>query len=122
VVRALALIGIAGVALFVFGPSPVYAYAGTLLWGLGTSLGFPVGMSAGGDDPRKAAGRVSVIASIGYCAFLAGPPTIGFLGDRFTVLRALIVVAALLAVAMLIAGSVRPLAAKPADRREALEV
>ena len=122
VVRALALIGIAGVALFVFGPSPVYAYAGTLLWGLGASLGFPVGMSAGGDDPRKAAGRVSVIASIGYCAFLAGPPTIGFLGEHLTVLRALIVVAALLTVAALIAGSVRPLAAKPAGEREALEV
>jgi fucose permease len=119
VVRALAVIGIAGVALFVFGPSPVYAYAGTLLWGLGASLGFPVGMSAGGDDPRKAAGRVSVIASIGYCAFLAGPPTIGFLGDHLTVLRALIVVAALLTMAALIAGTVRPLAVRPAEPREA---
>jgi cyanate permease len=80
-----------------------------VLWGLGASLGFPVGMSAGGDDPRRAAARVSVIASIGYCAFLAGPPAIGFLGDRFTVLRALVVVAALLAVATLLADTVRPL-------------
>ncbi|GAA2709380.1 MFS transporter [Actinoplanes palleronii] len=109
VVRVLAVIGIAGVALFVFGPSPVYAFAGTLLWGLGASLGFPVGMSAGGDDPRRAAARVSVIASIGYCAFLGGPPAIGFLGDHVTVLKALIVVAALLAMAALIATSVRPL-------------
>ncbi|BCJ47143.1 MFS transporter [Actinoplanes ianthinogenes] len=109
VVRVLAVIGIAGVALFVFGPSPVYAYLGTLLWGLGASLGFPVGMSAGGDDPRRAAARVSVIASIGYCAFLGGPPTIGFLGDQVGVLRALIVVAALLTIAVLIATNVRPL-------------
>ncbi|MFC4144745.1 MFS transporter [Micromonospora mangrovi] len=111
VVRILALIGIAGVALFVFAPTPIYTFAGTLLWGLGASLGFPVGMSAGGDDPRRAAARVSVIASIGYCAFLAGPPTIGFLGDHLTVLRALIVVAALLGVATLIADTVRPLPA-----------
>ena len=111
VVRALALIGIAGVALFVFGPSPAYAYAGTLLWGLGASLGFPVGMSAGGDDPRRAAARVSVIASIGYCAFLGGPPTIGFLGNHLTVLRGLVTVAVLLGVAALIAGTVRPLPA-----------
>jgi MFS family permease len=111
VVRVLAAIGIVGVALFVFGPSLVYAYAGTLLWGLGASLGLPVGMSAGGDDPRRAAARVSVIASIGYCAFLGGPPAIGFLGDHVTVLRSLIVVAALLGVAMLIADSVRPLPA-----------
>ena len=122
VVRALALIGIVGVALFVFGPSPVYAFAGTLLWGLGASLGFPVGMSAGGDDPRRAAGRVSVIASIGYCSFLAGPPTIGFLGNHFTVLRALIVVAALLTVAALIATSVRPLRVETAESGDALPV
>ncbi|WP_229069050.1 MFS transporter [Actinoplanes sp. DH11] len=109
VVRALAVIGVAGVSLFVFAPNPGLAYAGALLWGLGASLGFPVGMSAGGDDPRRAAARVSVIASIGYCAFLAGPPVIGLLGDRISVLRALIVVAALLGVAALIAGSVRPL-------------
>jgi predicted MFS family arabinose efflux permease len=119
VVRVLALIGIAGLALFVFGPSPVYAYAGALLWGLGASLGFPVGMSAGGDDPRRAAARVSVIASIGYCSFLAGPPTIGFLGDHSSVLRALAVVAVLLGVAALISSSVRPLApAKPAADRD----
>jgi fucose permease len=111
VVRVLAVIGIAGVALFVFGPSPVYAFVGTLLWGLGASLGFPVGMSAGGDDPRRAASRVSVIASIGYCAFLGGPPTIGFLGDHVTVLRALTVVAVLLGLAVLIADTVRPLKA-----------
>jgi hypothetical protein len=29
-------------------------------------------MSAGADDPHLAPGRLSVIASIGYCAFLAG--------------------------------------------------
>src|SRR6185312_15113318 len=108
VVRALSAIGIVGVVVFVFAPWPALAFVGTLLWGLGASLGFPVGMSAGGDDPRRAAGRVSVIASIGYCAFLAGPPTIGFLGDHLTVLRAVIAVAAVLAIAALIAGAVRP--------------
>ena len=110
VVRTLALVGIVGVVLFVFVPVPVPAFAGTLLWGLGASLGFPVGMSAGGDDPRRAAARVSVIASIGYCAFLAGPPTIGFLGNHITVLRALVIVAVLLGVAAVVAASVRPLA------------
>jgi MFS family permease len=109
VIRVLTVVGVAGVALFVFGPTPAWAFAGTLLWGLGSSLGFPVGMSAGGDDPRRAAARVSVIASIGYCAFLAGPATIGFLGDEVGVLRALIVIAVLFGMAALIAGSVRPL-------------
>jgi predicted MFS family arabinose efflux permease len=108
VVRALALVGIAGTALFAFSPHPLPAFVGALLWGLGASLGFPVGMSAGADEPVRAAGRVSVIASIGYCAFLAGPPTIGFLGDRVTVLRAVSVVAVLLGLAAFIAAAVAP--------------
>lgn len=114
VVRVLVVTGIAGVALFVFGPAPAFAYAGALLWGVGVSLGFPVGMSAGGDDPRRAAARVSVIASIGYCAFLGGPPVIGFLGDHVTVLRALAILPILLGMAALIAGAVRPV--QMADR------
>jgi hypothetical protein len=66
-------------------------------------------MSAAADDPAAAAGRVSVVASIGYCAFLAGPPLIGFLGEQVSVLKALTVVAGLLAVAALVAAALRPL-------------
>ena len=62
---------------------------------------------------------MSVIASIGYCAFLAGPPTIGFIGDRTSVLRALASVAVLLGIAALIAASVRPLPTAPADAGQA---
>ena len=91
------------------GPNPATAFAGALLWGLGASLGFPVGMSAAADDPAKAAGRVSVVASIGYCAFLGGPPLIGFLGDHVTVLKGLAAVVVLLAVATAAAGAIRPL-------------
>ncbi len=54
-------------------------WASLLAWGLGNSVGFPVSMSAGADKPRRAAAaRVRVVASIGYLAFLAGPPLIGF--------------------------------------------
>ena len=108
VVRGCALVGAIGLVLFVFSSTVVLAFVGVLLWGAGTSLGFPVGMSAGADEPARAAARVSVIASLGYCAFLAGPPLIGFLGDRVTVLKALVVVAALFGLAALIAGVVSP--------------
>ena len=109
VIRVLATIAVAGLALFIFGPHPAVAFAGTILWGLGASLGFPVGMSAAADDPAKAPARVSVVASIGYCAFLGGPPLIGFLGDHFTTLRALIAVGVALLVAIAVAGSLKPL-------------
>lgn len=108
VIRVLCVLGIGGTVLFVFAPVEPLAFAGAVLWGLGASLGFPVGMSAGADEPRYAAGRVSVIASIGYCAFLAGPPVIGFLGDHIGVLRALTAVTVLLGLAALISASVAP--------------
>ncbi len=109
VVRVLAAISLVGLGLFVVGPNTPMAFLGALFWGLGASLGFPVGMSAAADDPAKAAARVSVVASIGYCAFLGGPPLIGFLGDQFTVRKALLAVAVLLAVAISVAGAIRPL-------------
>jgi MFS family permease len=119
VVRVLTVLAIAGLVLFVFGPGIVLAFLGALLWGTGTSLGFPVGMSAGADEPASAAPRVGVISTIGYCAFLAGPPLIGFLGQRSSVPHALVTVIALMLVAGAIAGSVRPPRAVTAPRRRA---
>ena len=114
VVRALTVVAVIGLLLFVFGPNIAVALIGALLWGAGASLGFPVGMSAGSDDPVHAAGRVSVISSIGYCAFLGGPPLIGFLGEHVTVLRGLLAVGGLLVVAAVLAPVLRPPAGTPA--------
>jgi MFS family permease len=109
VLRTCAGVSVAGLLLYVFAPDVPLALAGALLWGLGTSLGFPTGMSAAADDPARSAARVSVVASIGYCAFLGGPPLIGFLGEHWGLLRALLVVAALLAVAVVVTPALRPL-------------
>ena len=95
--------------MVVFGQLLPVAIAGAVLWGLGTALGFPVGVSAAADDPRLAAARVSVVSSIAYTAFLAGPPLIGFLGDEVGVLHALTVTAALLGVALMLSGVTKPL-------------
>ena len=61
------------------------------VWGLGASLGFPMGMTAAGDDPRKAAARLSVVSSIGYAAFLGGPPLVGTLADHVGIHESLLV-------------------------------
>jgi MFS family permease len=112
-VRTSALVALVGLLLVVFGTVLPLAVVGSVLWGLGAALGFPVGMSAAADDPRRSAGRVSVVASVGYTAFLAGPPLIGFLGNHVGVLRALTVTAALLGLAALIAGTTAPLEPEP---------
>ena len=109
VLRMSAAITLAGLGLVVFGPGLGFVMAGAVMWGLGTALGFPVGMSAAADDPRLAAVRVSVVSSIGYTAFLVGPPLIGFLADSIGIRRALLVVVVALAAALLTAGRTREL-------------
>ncbi|QUH02232.1 MFS transporter [Saccharopolyspora erythraea] len=97
-----------GVVLLVFGTWLPIALLGAVLWGLGASLGFPVGMSAAADDPEHAAARVSVVSTIGYAAFLAGPPLLGYLGDQVGTLHALLVVAVLLVPSAMAVPAARP--------------
>jgi MFS family permease len=108
VIRAAGLGAVAGLVLVVFGGSLPVAMAGAALWGLGVALGFPVGMSAAADDSTHAAGRVSVVSSIGYLAFLTGPPLIGFLGHEVGTLRSLTAAAGIVTIGVLISGVLRP--------------
>jgi MFS family permease len=111
VLRATAGLAAVGLLLFIFVPVFWVDMVGVVFWGLGASLGFPVGMSAAADDPRRAAARVSAVASIGYLAFLVGPPVIGFLGNQFGILNALLLVLVLVAMAGVVSFAAR----KPAD-------
>lgn len=113
VLRVTTLLALAGLLLLVLGPHPVLVGLGAVCWGLGASLGFPVGMSAGADDPVRAAARVSVVSTIGYVAFLAGPPVLGLVGDRVGTLESLLVVAALLVPTLVLVGVAR----EPTPRR-----
>lgn len=108
VLRACAATALTGLLMIEFGVLVPEALAGSVLLGLGTSLGFPVGLSSAADDPGQAAGRVSTAASIGYLAFLAGPPAVGFLGDRVGVLRSLSVAGVMLAAAFFICRVTAP--------------
>jgi MFS family permease len=110
VLRASVAVALAGLLLIGFGHYLLVAMAGAVLMGLGISLGFPVGMSAAADDPRYAAGRVSTAASLGYVAFLGGPPAIGALADGVGILHAMLLAGVLLIAALFFARATRPLA------------
>ena len=66
-------------------------------------------MSAAADDRTAGARRVSVVASIGYCAFLGGPPLIGYLGPTHHRRATLVAVALVFGLATLVTGSLRAL-------------
>ena len=96
-----------GVLLIVLGQHAVLVVLGIVLWGLGASLGFPVGISAAADDPARAAARVSVVSTMGYAAFFAGPPLFGFVAEQVGTLQALLVVGVVLVPSALVVPSAR---------------
>lgn len=107
-----------GLATVVFVDNQVAAAVAVVFWGIGTSLGFPVAMSAAGDSGENSAARVSFTATIGYIAFLVGPPLLGMLGEHFGLRLAMLVVLALIAIAVLLTPGIRrrPTAPAPTSR------
>jgi len=99
---------LSGVLLVVYGHWAPVVVLGIVLWGLGASLGFPVGMSAAADDPVRAAARVSVVSTIGYAAFLTGPPFLGWLGDHVGTLHSMLTIAVLMGPAAVAVLATRP--------------
>ncbi|MEV7084811.1 MFS transporter [Streptomyces sp. NPDC093085] len=94
-----ALVGAAGLALVIFVDHQAVAAGAAVLWGLGASLGFPVALSAAGDSGDDSAARVSLAATVGYVAFLVGPPSLGYLGEHFGLRQALLLVLVLVVAA-----------------------
>lgn len=78
-----AILALIGLLIIIFFKAPLFVMLGVVFWAAGAALGFPVALSAGAamgeGDP---AARMSLLSSAGYGAFLAGPPTLGFIGEE----------------------------------------
>ncbi|WP_029264133.1 MULTISPECIES: MFS transporter [unclassified Microbacterium] len=109
VLRILAVAAASGILLFILAPTFPLVLVGAALWGIGASLGFPLGMSAAADDPAKAAARVSAAATIGYISFLGGPPVLGVISEHIGLLNTLFILVALVVTSGLFSGAARPL-------------
>lgn len=114
VLRVLAVSAAAGLLLFILASTLPLVFLGAALWGAGASLGFPIGMSAAADDSARAAARVSAAATIGYIAFLGGPPLLGVISDHIGLLPTLFILVGLVIASGLASGAARPL---PGTRR-----
>lgn len=104
-IRCTTALGMAGMVLFILAGNRWAVLAGVVLWAIGVSMGFPLGMSAAAESGPDPAARVSVVASIGYFANLAGPPAIGVLAQSAGLLNSLWLVVALFVAAFAVAGS-----------------
>ena len=104
-IRTTTALGVVGMVLFIQAVNPWIVLMGVLLWAVGVSMGFPLGMSAAAESGPDPAARVSVVASIGYFANLAGPPLIGALAQSVGLLNALWLIVALFLAAFAAASS-----------------
>ena len=109
--RGAASLAIIGLVVVILVPVLWIDVIGIVLWGVGASLGFPLGMSAAADEPAKAAARVSAVATVAYFAFLVGPPVIGFVGNAVGLLAALFIVVGLIVLSLLATPAARERAA-----------
>ncbi|MFJ2620747.1 MFS transporter [Glutamicibacter sp. NPDC087344] len=96
-------IGLAGICLFILGQAPVVLALGASMWGLGSSLGFPIGMSLAASGSVELGPRaVSILSAFGYGSMLTGPPLIGFAVDQLGLPQALWIAAAVMALSLLL--------------------
>jgi MFS family permease len=107
-IRVTTALGVIGVILFILAGNRWIVLLGVLLWAIGVSMGFPLGMSAAAESGPDPAARISVVASIGYFANLAGPPVIGVLAQSVGLLNSLWLIVALFVAAFAVASSLRP--------------
>ena len=74
----------AGVLLVFFAPSGWLALVGFAMMGVGTSVIFPLAMSAAAQlTDRPAPTNVASLAQISFVAFLVGPPLLGYIAEHF---------------------------------------
>ena len=82
---ARALLGVLGVGtlMVTFAQSPAMAMLGFALMGVGTSVMFPLAMSAAAQrSDRPAATNVAALAQTAFVSFLLAPPLLGFVAEH----------------------------------------
>ncbi len=84
VARAMLCTMAAGLVMVFFAPVPVAALLGFALVAVGTSVIFPLAMSAAAQrTDRAAAVNVAALAQISFVAFLLGPPLLGYVAEHW---------------------------------------
>jgi MFS family permease len=100
---ALATIALGG---FLAAGAPAAAIAGMALVGLGVANGVPLMFSAAGRTSAPGP-AIAAVGTMGYVAFLGGPPFLGFLADAIGLPGALAVVCVATASVVAFGGAVR---------------
>lgn len=81
--RMSGLVTFAGIAAVLFLPGSISSYLGAALWGIGLAVVFPTAITiAGAQGGDNSAGAIAAVSTMGYGAFLVGPPLIGVIAHH----------------------------------------
>ncbi len=109
VARAMQAMMALGVIIIFFATGPVMALIGFGFLGAGTSVLFPLTMSAAAQrDDRSAAINVAALAQFSFIAFLLGPPLLGFVAEHFGLRWTFGIGLPLILMSMALAGALAP--------------
>ena len=112
----LSLLGV-GAGTVLLAPSAGIAFAGFALMGVGTSVIFPLAMSAAAQrTDRSAAVNVATLAQTSFVVFLLGPPLLGLIAQYWGIRWSFGIGLPLVALSLAMAGVLKPggAAARPA--------
>jgi len=115
IVRFGGLIAGLGLLLAVLVPETPIVLLGFAAVGIGLANVIPLAFSAAGNTPGISSSRgLAGVATIGYAAFLAGPPLVGMIADALSLRVSLGMIAALVGLIFVFADAIQP-------RREAAQ-
>ena len=107
VLHASAVFASIGVVTVIIAPGPLALLLGTIAWGFGSALGWPIAISASADRPETATRDVAAVSALGYGSMLVGPMAFGLLGEFVGLLNAFWALLAFTALIGLIAHAAR---------------
>ncbi len=108
VARVSGLAAAVGALFLVLGSHIWLIWIGCVVMGLGNAVIFPLAMSRAAADPVMSKGTaLAAVATLGYGAFLFGPPVLGFIGTAVSLRAAFGVVAVLALFIFLLAGALK---------------
>jgi MFS family permease len=98
-----------GIAAMILAPVESVVFGGLLAVGLGLSVLVPLVFAAAGRSTTMPAGTaIAAVATMGYSAFLIGPPTIGLAAEQFTLRGAFVILLVLVAFIAILARALTP--------------
>jgi MFS family permease len=98
-----------GIGLFALNGVISVPYLALLIWGIGMALGFPMSVSAMGDDKHFSAARINMIMTTVYITSITVGPSLGSIGQLFNIYVAFAIPAAVSLIAFKLSAVTKPL-------------